>query len=342
VLQEFWSLVDGERAHHFVEELTKFHRIRGSRGYDEALEWLAERLREAGLRPLVFEFPLDGETTYWTWRMPPAWDGEEGKLWAGDELIADYSKKPIQLVPGSASAEGEFEVVDVGKGESPEDYKEDVRGKLIVASGNPRLVYREGIKRQGAAGVLFHYMPSPNPEIKRTPEDLPELVSYVGILQHVGGKAFAFSLSENQVKKVLKVKKVRVKVKAQNFKGTGKALYLEIPGQEPTGSLVIAHLCHPKPGANDNASGSALALELALLFGAYKRPFRTLRFLWVPEMFGTVALAHERPEILKRTFCGVNLDMVGEDQAKTRGPLRIERPPLSVPCFLHILAEEFL
>ena len=49
--------------------------------------------------------------------------------------------------------------------------------------------------------------------------------------------------------------------------------------------LFIAHICHPSPGANDNASGSALILEVARTWcrliaeGKLPRPARTIR-LW--------------------------------------------------------------
>lgn len=53
------------------------------------------------------------------------------------------------------------------------------------------------------------------------------------------------------------------------------------------------HLDHPRPGANDNASGCVAILETARTLnalieeGALPRPSRTLRFLWPPEVEGS-------------------------------------------------------
>src|SRR6185369_8001807 len=68
-----------------------------------------------------------------------------------------------------------------------------------------------------------------------------------------------------------------------------------LPGASPQEALVISHLCHPRPSANDNASGAAANLEaaraLAVLIsrGELAAPARSLRFLWVPELTGSYA-----------------------------------------------------
>jgi len=66
--------------------------------------------------------------------------------------------------------------------------------------------------------------------------------------------------------------------------------------------LVVAHLCHPQPSANDNASGAAAALEAARVLqtliagGHLPPPRRSIRFLWLPEFTGSQAyLAGARP-----------------------------------------------
>ena len=42
-----------------------------------------------------------------------------------------------------------------------------------------------------------------------------------------------------------------------------------VPGSGAGEVLVLAHLCHPQPSANDNASGAAAALEAARVVGSY-------------------------------------------------------------------------
>ena len=64
-----------------------------------------------------------------------------------------------------------------------------------------------------------------------------------------------------------------------------------------------AHLDHPKESANDNASGSGAILDIARTLrelidsNRLDRPERSLRFLWVPEWFGTQAYLDAHPEM---------------------------------------------
>jgi Zn-dependent M28 family amino/carboxypeptidase len=77
------------------------------------------------------------------------------------------------------------------------------------------------------------------------------------------------------------------------------------------------HLDHPRPGANDNASGCATILEVARTFaqlirdGTLPRPARSLRFIWPPEVEGTTILLNARPDMTARFIAAIHMDMVG-------------------------------
>ncbi|MBE3589289.1 MAG: DUF4910 domain-containing protein [Firmicutes bacterium] len=118
-------------------------------------------------------------------------------------------------------------------------------------------------------------------------------------------------------------------------------------GTEAEEVWCVAHLCHPAPFANDNASGVAAALAAA---GALARASaegrlgprrRGVRFLWMPEMTGTTAyLAHVGEAAYRRAVAALNLDMVGEDEHQTGGALTVEHPPLARPSFAgYLLAQ---
>src|SRR5438067_2091727 len=106
-------------------------------------------------------------------------------------------------------------------------------------------------------------------------------------------------------------------------------------GEAGTGEevLIVAHLCHPQPSANDNASGAATALECARTLrrliddGALPRPRRGIRVLLPPEITGSYCYLATNEVRIPRTIAAINLDMVGEDQALCHGPLLAERPP---------------
>jgi hypothetical protein len=101
--------------------------------------------------------------------------------------------------------------------------------------------------------------------------------------------------------------------------------------------LVLAHLCHPKPSANDNASGAAAALETARVLGELAhggwRPRRAVRVLWVPELTGTYAWFGRDPERAERIAAAINLDMVGERQDVCGSTLLVEHAPAFTASF---------
>ncbi len=342
------------RVMELVCALSEFHRIRGSPGYDSALDFLKAQLDSAGVENEVFTFPLDGETDYWTWRMPPAWNARKGKLTLiakNPITICDYSENPISLVPGSSSLEGRFPLVSVGAGTKDEDYYgKDVRGKAVLATGHPSVVYPLAIEKYEAACVLFDHMPKEDKSIGRVKLLMQDIYSYAGMFPNFTGAGAAFAITHRSARDIRRKLsrnplEVHVSVDAENFKGTGRVLISRIRGKEPDGIVIVAHLCHPRPGANDNASGSALAAEIAITLqrlissGDLPQPSKSITFIWVPEMFGTVALAHEKPEMVRRFLAGIDLDMVGEDQEKTKGQLIIEPSPWSLPCFMGYLIE---
>jgi hypothetical protein len=116
-----------------------------------------------------------------------------------------------------------------------------------------------------------------------------------------------------------------------------------IPGSSKKNEEVflISHLCHPRASANDNASGSGLLIEIArtiqTLIDSEKleRPKRTIRFLWVPESIGTIALLSSHPDLTTKFVAGLNLDMVGEDQTTCKSTLVLDRTPDSLPSYLN-------
>jgi len=86
-------------------------------------------------------------------------------------------------------------------------------------------------------------------------------------------------------------------------------------------------------GANDNASGCVTILESARVLqaligsGRLARPTRTLRFLWGPEVEGTMAFLATHPDTFHAMRADIHMDMVGGDPFKNKSILRVTETP---------------
>jgi hypothetical protein len=340
----------GSLAKREVEKIAQFHRIQASPGFHEAAQYVRDKLKSFGIRAKIERFPSDGARKYYTWTSPVGWEGKSATLELLEpkkKMLARFPEVPCSLAAHSKSTDLEAEVVDVETGQKPEEYEgKDVKGKVVLASRRTAGIYKEAMLNAGAAGILSY--------LHNRPEE-PDMIPYNAIwpkkseLKDVG---FSFSLSRRaalELKAYLaagKKVKVRAKVDARLYNSKLDVLSAEFPGTGPA-VLFIAHLCHPQPGANDNASGAAALLEMArtlkTLIKAKKIKLRRkIRFMWVPEMYGTIAYLSKHPEFASDTLCCINLDMVGENEATCRSKLRLTQTPWSVPSYLADLMLEAL
>ena len=351
--------VSGSAAKERVAEITRYHRIQASTMFHDAAEHVRSELRKMGLKDAKIEqFTADGKHTYWTYTSPIGWEARDAALQLLEpeqKLLASYRDCPqcLHTYSKGTSKEGvAANLVDVGGGTEAKDYVgKKVKGKLVLATGRAMAVQEEAVRKRGAAGVITDTMPYEFPDVRES-IDVPDAHAYQGIwpnAKNLNKLSFGFSLSKRQgnyLRKLLRSgKKVKLKavVDARLFPGHEEVVTASVRGSELPAEevFVIAHLCHPKPGANDNASGSGAVLEIArtitdlLKAGKIARPRRTIRFLWVPETLGTVAYLAGHADVPSRFVAGINLDMVGEDQDRCGSTLLMTKTPDSLPSFLN-------
>ena len=361
LLKEIIHEVSGEKAWWHVNRLAQFHRIDKSMEYHEAAVYVEEQARVCGLEDVEIEtYAADGKTWNFTHRTSPAWDAEMGVLWMVEpykKKLADYDEIRVSLAMGSNSTDVTAELVDVGVGEKAEDYQGlDVKGKLVLASGSPGSVQEQAVFERGALGVLSYYTISW--QNTRQPGDFPDQVTWSSISPQSdegqeGGFGFMLSYRTGMMLRQLIFQGqsvvLRAEIKASVHPGhygvvTGKIPGTRYPDQE---FVFIAHLDHYRPGANDNASGSAVLLEIARTFqrlvakGIIAPPIRSIRFLWVPEISGTIPYLAAHPEVFDRTFGVVNMDMVGADHKKTQASFHLTRTPHSLPTYFDDVIQHF-
>jgi len=324
----------------------------GTPGGEHASRRLAEWLAATGLRPggdagsFLQTFVLETSS-----RPDPASSlellGPTGrKLDFGREWIAHG---------GSRAGEVSGDVVFAGYGaDIPEakydDYTGvDVRGKIaLVLDGAPsqltdtrvtRLDKLIAAKRRGAAAVLIAGAELPTPDKTAVEVALPSAAltreAADAILAPAGRTTSDATSAMSRARGPapfptgtrvhLRVEKVVDEVRAANVIGI-------LPGTDPAlaaETVVLgAHYDHlgladgvVYPGADDNASGTAVVVGLARAFAAAGGNARTLVFaLFGAEELGLIGSRHyvDRPAVpLDRTVAMVNFDMVGRLQGRT-------------------------
>ncbi len=343
--------VSGGRAHADVSAIAGFHRVQSSPGYDAAAAWLEGQLADAGLAVEVTRVPGDGRTRMLGGLMPQGWACRQARATLvgarGEEPLCDYADVPLSLVLRSAPARGRFPLIAIEDGTEDAHYEGiDVRGKVVLTRGGVHRVHELAVLERGAAGILADGRRLLPPV--RGPFDDPEALAYTSFWwngDQPRGWGFVVSVATG------------VRLRERLARGESLALDVAIeseaadraiplvsgvlPGTSDEEVLIVSHLCHPQPSANDNGSGAAANLEAARALAALRHagalpPLRrTLRFLWVPELTGSYAWVAQHRARVDRTVAALNLDMVGEDQARCGSTFLLEHPP----CFAASFAE---
>ncbi|HVB11047.1 MAG TPA: DUF4910 domain-containing protein [Bacillota bacterium] len=355
-IDDLLELVGGEfsgaRALDDVRVISGHHRIQVSPMIRAACGYVAEEARRAGAPAEVVSFPANAGATYWTQRLFPEWSCEQAELSLDSgERLCRFSEDACSLIQRSSSlppTEGEVVLWDPACGD-------DLRGKWALVRGDVQRALELACGRHGAIGLLT----DPMNEIPgvRTRTDLYDFRQYTsfwwdGVAQPRGAGFVLTPRQGDRLRARLQQRervRVRGHVRAAFRDGQTEDVVSFFPGETEAEVWVCAHICHPKPFANDNASGAATLLELARSLAALRaasrlpRLRRGIRLIWMPEMLGTYTyLATHEAEWRGRAVCAINLDMVGERQELTRGPFVGEHPPRAQASFAGDLATAIL
>jgi len=350
--------LSGELAKEHVIQITRHHRIQGSRGYRDAANYVLSQLRNYGFseeNATTESFKSDGRVRYQTWQSPSGWDvdwAELRMLEPYEERIVGYPEIAMSLITYSNPGDVTAELVWVGAGTNDSDYAgRDVKDKLVLATGYGGTVHRLAVLKYGAKAVVCYL------DDDRAKE-YPDMLQYTGMwpkTEELDRVTFGFNLTNRQGEKLRQLVESGKKVVLRGqVKGRGlEPYFMDVPvalirGTElPQEELVFsAHLDHPKESANDNASGSAAILDIArgikqlIDSGRMPQPKRTLRFIWVPEWFGTMAYIDKHPEMRGiglggKVLANLNLDMVGENTEILHSKLILTRTPDAMPSALN-------
>ena len=331
-----------------LRQITRLHRVPATADFEAAAQFMRQRAEEYGLSEVRSEqFPIDGKIQYGLMRSYFAWQVSEGKLWEvrpQHALIGDWATDPIRLADYSRSANLEAALIDVGNGSHEADYTgKDVRGKIVLADGALSGVQALAVGKHGAAGIV-----SDMPNQSTAWSGLDRTLVRWGHLDARQPAGFAFMVSREAAEQLrVRLRQgeaivLQARVQAEVGPGHWTVVSASIPGSDPAASEIVysCHLDHQRPGANDNGSGCVTILESARILahliktGALKPPRRTLRFVWGPEVEGTMALLASHPEIRRRLRADIHMDMVGGDPFKNKSMLHVTGTPWSLPSFV--------
>lgn len=346
-VNELIGEASGERAMNHIYEMAAYIHDRPASeysGYFFETQYILDRMKEYGLEgAVVNKYP--GGTT---------WDGVKATLWEispGRTKIADYGDLPAVLASGSTDADVTAELVWVGEGRQEDIDKAGVEGKIAVTSGSISMVHTLAVAK-GALGVISYESPRPM--------QVPLAIPISGIGGRRGGEStakFGFFLPPREGvllrDRLMGREKITVHavVQVQNLEYDMEVPSCIIRGTDPKAGEVIfsAHLFegYVKMGANDDLSGCAAILEIARMFntmineGRIERPKRTIRFIWAPEFSGTGPWVTENKEIMKKTLCNINLDMVGLWLKESQSFLCMHRTTYGNPHYINDVMENY-
>lgn len=353
--------LSGSAAKRNLEYITRLHRMRGSKDFRTAAEFVAAQARSYGLSDVkVHEIPADGHTMYGTQKSRPGWDPEFAELWEvrGDSgrttriaRIASFEDEPVILAEDSDSGDVTAELVDVGNGGSERDYAgKNVRGKLVLMSGPLTDAAALAIDKYGARGMLSD-MPN---QVTAWWKDDGNLIRWGHLDAFEARRTFAFMLSQKQARalrsRLATGERIAMHavVRASRHPSSYNPVTALIPGTDRRAEEIVlsCHLDHQRPGANDNASGCATILEVGrtlsklIADGRISRPSRSIRFVWPCEVECTMALFNAEPELRSHFKAVVHMDMVGGAQM-TKAVFHVNGSPLSLATFVNDVGHAF-
>jgi Zn-dependent M28 family amino/carboxypeptidase len=250
------------------------------------------------------------------------------------------------LAQGSNPADHTTDLVWVEEGLEKDFEGLDVSGKIVVTSSTANRVHEIAV-RSGAVGVVAF----------GSSRELTAPLAIPASGLRGDNATFAFYLTPREGYKLrdrlVRGEKITVHavVESQILPYDLQVPTCFIAGTDKEAGEIIlsAHIYegYTKQGGNDNVSGSAVILEVArmlnqmIIDGRLPRPKRGIRFIWVPEYSGTIPWVNAHKDIMSRTLCNINLDMVGLHLKSNNSFFSLMRTTFGNPHYINDVLENY-
>lgn len=337
----------------FLAILSNFNRVQGTPELEAAADYIASKLSTlTDLSISIYSYSYGNK--YGIMEPLVGWWVKDAELWLikpKEKILHSFKEATTLVVAHSPGGEIEAPVVYIGRGDSPRDYEnKDVDGKIVLAYGRSYYVYNEANSR-GALGVLLY----------RKEGGPSNAIPYMGLFltpeEARNARALALSISRRTANQIIKYLErseevvVRAKVEA-GYRSDAEIKVIEAKyGDSNEEVHLVAHYCHPGGTVNDNVSGAAALMELAIAMNkAFKKKLlrpteKSIVFVWTPEYYGTLPYLLDKTQNSK-ILSMINLDMIGEKQEVTGSVLQLVRspPPLytAIEALLHLSLQHSL
>ena len=339
--KDYFKLVEnefsGDLAYQTTAFVEKYWRVVGNKGFDASIYEIEKELIRAGF---INEDKATSETilTYRIEKRPlknPTWEPVSATVMISGEdkpLLQQISNRNMVMLNSYSTPKAGINAEVIYIEDISKLNRLDIKGKIVFVESNPFSVYNLALIKGEAIGIMTY----DNPKYL-LPEKNTTSIQFRSIPLNQTLKPWAIALSyeaKERLKASIKKGKVflNVIIETKIYPSEELTIIADIKGSKhPKERLVFsAHI--QEPGANDNATGVGVALEMATvtakLIKAEKwSAYRTLTFLWGDEIVSTRRYVEEDKSRTKGIKWGISLDMVGENTDITGGTFLIEKMP---------------
>lgn len=328
--------VNGFSAFQTVAYVEKYWRIAGNEGFNASIYHVVEKLEKAGY--VEESKQPDARLTYRIEKRKmerPTWEPLGGTVFIdGDNepLLTFANNRNMMAINSFSTGIGglKAEVIKINSLEEMSSL--NVKGKIVYSEMSAFRLFQEAVVNQGAVGIMVYNNPA-----YLKPNQNKHSIQFSSIRYNEEVKSWGLILSMDaklRVDKALSKGKTYIQLALETAQYNSEELTVvaSIKGSKyPEKEMVIsAHV--QEPGANDNASGVGVAIEMAevtakLVLSNQLDLKRTFTFLWGDEITSTNRYVTEDNQKVIKTIWGMSLDMVGENTEKTGGSFLIEKMP---------------
>ncbi|MFD2551450.1 M28 family peptidase [Bizionia sediminis] len=327
----------GELSYETTAFVEKYWRVVGNTGFNESIYFIANQLENAGFVPEEKAAP-NSRLTYRIEKRElkaPTWEPVNARVsFSNKEApLLEFKTNRNMVAINSYSTPKEGVTASVVYVKDVRELKKlDLKGKIVFAETSPSRIFNDAIVKGGAIGLITYDNPS-----YLQPQKNITSIQFRSIPLNAKQQAWAVALSyqaKERLKKALLKGPVTLNVQIDTniYESEELTIVADIKGNKMPNERLVFSAHVQEPGANDNATGVGVALEMAALSAKLLNeniwnPARTLTFLWGDEIVSTGRYVQEDKTRAENIKWGISLDMVGENTAITGGSFLIEKMP---------------